>query len=322
MTDLYGNLPLPIPKPREGEVAGDPSIQVIGEFLHAILNGHASELWTEVGPYGDGQPAKSLLFYNPSRYGVNEADLPALYVWREKVLSSERIGADYYVRNSEVMAVWIPPMPKDRNESIRRDPVFNAISAIFDNVLDPLARDPSWVVPQDTDPKAQTEGSLLWNFLNAWSFDVGKSDRMKVAVEMDDQSEPMVFDAVACYCELKERNATDVTSIADELDGVEGVGQNDGKDILPFVLKLTINLVSPDTGTAAGGTTVLIRGTGFSEDAPPTVVFGITEAPSVTVLDGNLLAVITPPGALGARDVKVTNPGGETQTVASAFTYT
>jgi hypothetical protein len=73
-------------------------------------------------------------------------------------------------------------------------------------------------------------------------------------------------------------------------------------------------------GLVTGGTTVSVKGAGFTSGA--TVQFGSTPAPSVTVLSSTSLSVVTPPGSPGVVDVTVTTPDG-TSPVSSGdkFTY-
>lgn len=80
----------------------------------------------------------------------------------------------------------------------------------------------------------------------------------------------------------------------------------------------TVSGVTPSTGPAAGGTPVEIHGSGFTPDA--TVQIGGTAATSVKVITDGRITAITPAGAAGAADVKVTTDAGDT-TATGAFTY-
>ncbi|MHC5018853.1 MAG: IPT/TIG domain-containing protein [Planctomycetota bacterium] len=87
-----------------------------------------------------------------------------------------------------------------------------------------------------------------------------------------------------------------------------------------------LNAVTPSSGSAAGGTRVVLYGTGFAAGA--TVTFaGVQAFETVVSLDGTELAVVTPPGTAGTVSVVVTNPagtpttGGQVSTLLSAYTY-
>ncbi len=80
-----------------------------------------------------------------------------------------------------------------------------------------------------------------------------------------------------------------------------------------------IRSVSPATGTIAGGTKVVLTGSGFSEGT--VVRFGGVTATGVTFISQNLLTAIVPAHEAGNVDVSVT-AGTTTATSSSAFTYT
>ena len=81
----------------------------------------------------------------------------------------------------------------------------------------------------------------------------------------------------------------------------------------------TVTRVSPNNGTTAGGTAVTITGTNFAAGA--TVMFGSTAASNAVVVSGTQITATTPAGSAGAVMVTVSNPGGQSGGLASAFTY-
>lgn len=84
-----------------------------------------------------------------------------------------------------------------------------------------------------------------------------------------------------------------------------------------------IGNVIPNVGSATGGTSITINGTGFANNA--TVTIGGNPATSVTVVNSTQLTAITPAGTVGPQQVDVINPygsGGEVYTTLSGgFTY-
>jgi len=78
--------------------------------------------------------------------------------------------------------------------------------------------------------------------------------------------------------------------------------------------------VKPGQGAVAGGTTVKVTGSGFTEAG--SVTFGGALASSVTVTSSTALTAVAPAGTAGTVDVRVTTPAG-TSTVSAAdhFTY-
>lgn len=79
--------------------------------------------------------------------------------------------------------------------------------------------------------------------------------------------------------------------------------------------------ISPSSGIANGGTIVTITGSGFVSGA--TVSSGGVNATGVTFGSATSLTATTPAaGSTGARNVVVTNPDGQTGTLAGGYTYT
>jgi hypothetical protein len=87
--------------------------------------------------------------------------------------------------------------------------------------------------------------------------------------------------------------------------------------------KPVVSSISPATGPAAGGTAVVVNGTGFTDDV--TVKFGITTVTSanITVNSPTKITVKSPAGTAGAKvQVSVTNDEGtSSDTLNDNFTY-
>jgi len=80
-----------------------------------------------------------------------------------------------------------------------------------------------------------------------------------------------------------------------------------------------INSVQPNNGPEAGGTNVVIQGSGLL--GATAVRFGGADAASFTVIDDATINAVTPPGTPGGKVVQVVAPLGVVTTAASAFTY-
>lgn len=85
-------------------------------------------------------------------------------------------------------------------------------------------------------------------------------------------------------------------------------------------LSLGIVAVSPSSGPVGGRTTVTITGNNFAAGA--VVLVGGLPALDVLVLTSTAITAVTPAHAEGVVDVIVTNPDGESTTLAGAYTYT
>jgi len=97
----------------------------------------------------------------------------------------------------------------------------------------------------------------------------------------------------------------------------------------PVFAQPTITSVTPSSGPVSGGTTVLIRGSGFDTTCPPapqpcgrtSVRFGSIEATSFRVVDKETIEAISPPSFPGPANVGAAFPAGATY-LGNAFTYT
>jgi hypothetical protein len=82
----------------------------------------------------------------------------------------------------------------------------------------------------------------------------------------------------------------------------------------------TVTSVSPTTGPTTGGTHITLTGTNFLSGA--TVTFGGAAAASAVVASATQITVNTPPHAQGNVNIVVTNPDGQSGTLASGFAFT
>ena len=78
-------------------------------------------------------------------------------------------------------------------------------------------------------------------------------------------------------------------------------------------------LITPNSGPAAGGTSVTITGTGFLSGA--TVSLGGTTATNVSVASSTSITATTAAHAAGAVSVVVTNSDAQGSTLSNAYTY-
>jgi len=81
----------------------------------------------------------------------------------------------------------------------------------------------------------------------------------------------------------------------------------------------TLSAVSPASGPTAGGTALPLTGTNFQVGA--TVTIGGSAATAVTITSATRITATTPSGRAGAAAVVVTNPDGQSASLATAFVY-
>ncbi len=88
---------------------------------------------------------------------------------------------------------------------------------------------------------------------------------------------------------------------------------------VPVPVVPTLTSISPTSGPSGGGTTIMLAGTNFAAGA--IVRVGGVAATGVTVVSATQVRATTPAGSVGARSVQITNPSGESASLAGAFTY-
>ncbi len=91
-----------------------------------------------------------------------------------------------------------------------------------------------------------------------------------------------------------------------------------------FAAAPTVTSVSPNQGVAAGGTAIVITGTGFGTSSTPlvtAVTVGGTAATSFAVVNDTTLNVTTPAHTPGLVDIVVTTDAANTNTAGDDFTY-
>ncbi|MEO5822775.1 MAG: IPT/TIG domain-containing protein, partial [Vicinamibacteraceae bacterium] len=81
----------------------------------------------------------------------------------------------------------------------------------------------------------------------------------------------------------------------------------------------TLTSIAPTSGPMSGGTVITLNGTNLASGA--TVTVNGVAATAVTFLSAAQVRATTPAGTAGARTVVITMPGGQTASLASAFTY-
>lgn len=81
----------------------------------------------------------------------------------------------------------------------------------------------------------------------------------------------------------------------------------------------TLDSVTPNSGSTAGGTAVVLAGANFASGAA--VTFGGAAAANVQVVSASTINAQTPAHAAGAVDVTVTNPGASPVALTAGYTY-
>jgi hypothetical protein len=130
------------------------------------------------------------------------------------------------------------------------------------------------------------------------------------------EKEPMVTVTIPVY-ELTTPSGTNYPPISRRLKWRTGqvIKRSEWDAAFPAA---TVASVSPPTGGIAGGTSVTIKGSGFTPGS--TVTFAGGAATNISVINDGRITCKTPAHAAGAADVAVTSDAG-TATKTGGFTY-
>ena len=150
----YGPLALPAPVAAEDEAAGDPLLDVLGDFLVAVLRADVAATWKRVCPNaslgvvnGPTNAGRGHFTFDPRKGKLLDPRLPSLFLFREDQ-TPEQLTLDIRKTQTKVVAWWVLPRSKDLHDARRRDAVSNAVIKAFDRALYD-ARHAAWVVPGD-----------------------------------------------------------------------------------------------------------------------------------------------------------------------------
>lgn len=321
MSNILGALALPIPVPEPDDSAGDPLLELLGEFLTAVINEECSAAWQ--GMAKDGTEAVNAVFtFDPKRRPIESKKFPALFIWRTEDGADRQVG-DLHISTNNICILWVQPSTANGPKMSRRDPFWHGVMSAARLALT-TDRHPAWTHEDDDTDGGAFYGSCFSKWANLYSEPkVGKAKPEQIIVDFEGSTTVAPGYVGASMMLMVDEVATGVGAPALPFSGgVTGTivtGDDQGHEHLAFTLGVTVLEVDPATGDAAGGETVTILGNGFVEDC--TVLFGDTAATSVTWESSTELTVETPSHAAGLVDVTVTNPSGEVGVLEDAFTF-
>lgn len=203
--DNWGAIQIPVDGGPQGGLypTADPALKYILDYLTAFL---VTDLgltvpWSQVNDARSPVPVLKTFPYDPDDVIFREADLPALFLWRESG-RSEYIADDELRETTILKLRWIPP-PVARELKKIRHSFFNGLAKAITVAIE-RGRTPSFVVTNDPDPAAITAGSLFYTFaafdylaITEWRRDVFRE-------EMGDGSPARFYDAWTATLEMHE----------------------------------------------------------------------------------------------------------------------
>lgn len=341
MADLAGPQPLVtvVPGLGAGAKAGDALLDILGSYLQATLNAHARGLWTALAPDSlattNQEVVRKVFTHDPEPAGQEflDRELPALFLWRESYAAETGWFAQgWRVRSSVVQLAWVFPASPMVQQSAR-SAFMNLLVSVIEEVLEFRGRDASWIYPGDTDPRASTEGSNLWTFLQVFRIDLGVTQPQPLVIRGPVGTSgvaPKTYFRVRTALNVQERIEQDAAAYFDPEDGLDvdaGIAPDDALGSFEIAHPLfyrspSVVGITPATGTHLGGTAVTITSDEDTFRTGALVDIGDLPATSVVVVDTKTITAVTPAHGAGAVDVTVTNPNGSAGTLADAFTFT
>lgn len=184
MTDTLGALTLPV-DPAQTPV-GDPLRMMLGQFLQAAIIADCQAAWGAL--CGNSSVCERVEINDPNDNTFVTNKLPCLAIMREGRSRKPVQNADEIrYRESQVSALWIPPVAVQRDRAAREG-FLQAVEAAADKAVE-NGRTPGWVVAGDTDPLAQQLGSYIGTqlgLLRPLSYGVEFSD-VNVGIEIPQQ---------------------------------------------------------------------------------------------------------------------------------------
>jgi hypothetical protein len=151
--DTYGSVAdTPLPVAAKGQAVTDQALSILLDYFKAIVNSRLTTAWHSVAP--GKQVVRSAFPHDPEREWFSTKSLPALYGYREGGQAGKRMADDWQTMPDQLVFLWIFPQQKASAAAFRR-PIINGLSKVLDRAA-MLLRDPAYVDPDDTDPKATT----------------------------------------------------------------------------------------------------------------------------------------------------------------------
>jgi hypothetical protein len=178
MPDTYGAIQLPIQAPAAGFPVSDPALKYLADFAKAVILAQCATAWDEVAP---GEPiVREAFYYNPEFGGVNDADCPSLWVWRDKI-TREQLSADWLTRQTLWRFLWLLN-PAEEGARLLQVPMHAGLDAALAHAFF-WKRHVGWQVDGDTEEYAATRGSLINRWCCFTSMLFGDSGALTIDVQ-------------------------------------------------------------------------------------------------------------------------------------------
>lgn len=333
MSDLFGLLPLPAPVPDEGAALTDPALDIMLDFIRAVLNAELGNAWRAVVPT-DPIPVAYVFNHAPSAESFNMDEVPALYGWRpDDSDTAHRYSQDLVADTAGMQFLWVPPaLPQEQERYVHA--VVNGIKKSLKLAL-AQGRHPAWVLAGDTYYDPEEYGSVLFRYAKLASARLGAVKQQPLNIESADRSFRKTYDSILFGVTALEFSSKDL-SVEAPLRSANGTiylarpgARENALPVLSFTLDPALTTLSVTSGPLAGGTSTTISGAELSDAGPDGTSLRVffddaeVDADLLELVDESTLSVVSPPGATtGPANIRVVFPSGVEKTLIDAFTYT
>lgn len=214
----FGSLNLPVQRPEphldtqdKHEALGDPTITRLVDYFKAFTNAEAGDGWRFASP--NENPVHSAHTHDPNKYGFNTKFLPAYFLHRLGDPDYERLSEDSLLVHSNLRLLWVYG-PAGQEGRRRLSSFVNAISKTLISAIED-GRHPAYVFPDDDDPTAATQGSVIYRVAGIFRIEWKGYKLTNVQIPMatgasrDRDGERGMYDAMEAQIELVEERRRD-----------------------------------------------------------------------------------------------------------------
>lgn len=219
MADTFGGLTIaPVPTPGAGDVLSDPALDIVGDYLKAVINDRLGTAWNAVVPGlngNDEDPVRFVFKHDPQSGEFNQKHLPALYIWRADI-KNEVLADEWECQRTMLRMLWVLPSVPQR-KLVTRAPILRGFAAVVDAAIR-NTRDAAYVMAGDSDPTAATRGSVVQTVACIAQWKPMGAEPSELRIEVTDEGgrieQRLEYPAIAASVEILERLTRDPSAYA------------------------------------------------------------------------------------------------------------
>lgn len=260
----------------------DPCIAVILDYLATAINEDKiiQAAWQNVAPPDQVVPIRRVFPHNPNDVVFQVSWLPALFLWRES-MTSAYAADEWYRVTTKLMGLWVFPLAVQERQRAR-EPIFNAVC---DGIMSTIerGRTPSWVQPNDADPRASYEGSVFYPYAAFESLFLSSARRSKLLIPSTGRDTTDSYPAIELTFEMRENQVRGISRFF--VDGGDAATLYDASASTVWAGNTSYTLGALVFPTGGNGYVYSCTTAGMSANTPPVWPTTI----GATVQDGSVV---------------------------------